>query len=110
MPMTKLELFKHRLKNVARDVAFGSLFGAAVLAMLLMMVSHEFTKFFVGVGVIASIIWWIGSTIYWDIKLRKAKESRRIDAENQRKRWEAIEASVVVRSRTHQVLFDYDKQ
>lgn len=109
MPMTKLELFKHRLKNVARDVAFGSLFGAAVLAMLLMMVSHEFTKFFVGVGVIASIIWWIGSTIYWNRKIRNSDEARKTFEENERSRRESFPVSVTYR-RSTEVLFDYDKQ
>lgn len=109
MPYTTLEIIKHRLKNVGPMLVGGLLLGVFFFALALMAISHEFTKCFVAFGVVAGFVWWIVDAIYRNLKIQKAEEARRIDAENQRKHWEAVEASVVVRPRSTQVLFDYEK-
>ena len=108
MPMTNTELFKHRLKNVGPIIISGLLFGASLAAFMLMAVSDKFTKLFVAAGVIACIIWWIGSTIYWNVKIQKAEEARKAYEESERKRRASLPVSVAPR-RSTQVLFDYDK-
>ena len=109
MPMSTLELVKYKLKNVGPMLVGGLLLGVFFVAFGLMAVSHEFTKWFVGVGLFAGIVWWICDRIYWNAKIRKAEEGQRIDAENQRKRREAAEASVIVVRPRPKVPFDYDQ-
>jgi hypothetical protein len=106
------QLIIHRMKKFGPMIGGGLLLGVFFFALALMAISHEFTKCFVAFGVVAGILWWIADRIYWWAKIRKAEEGRRIDAENQRKRREAAEASVIVvrpRPRSPQVLFDYNK-
>lgn len=108
MFLTKKQLFKRRLKNIARVIAMGCFSGVVISAMVMMLVSDEFAKIFMIICVIVGIIWQLSHRVYQISKIKEYEKVHLSYEEAERKRRASIPV-VVTPSHNPKVLFDYEQ-